>query len=162
VFRSKYKLRFATILLMILLTIACGMANADPIANPIANQSIGCGKANAGSVTEFSGECALRFRIERVLRHSPAAGLTGFDSVFTSVHWIDPRPRTTPVRFFLGINQGRAPAPGATEFERDLYFVVDAFQHLVFGKQREIMSIYSGCRKNRDADTCPQYNGKGK
>jgi hypothetical protein len=162
VFRSKYKLRFATVLLMILLTIACGMANADPIANPIANPSIGCGKANADSVTEFSGECALRFRIERVLRHSPVAGLTGFDSVFTSIQRFDPRPRDVPIRFFLGINQGRAPAPGATEFERDLYFVVDALQRLVMGKQREIMSIYSGCRKNRDADTCPQYNGKGK
>jgi hypothetical protein len=152
--RSVFKVRYV----MILLTIVCGMANADPITNA----SIGCGRARADSVTDFSGECALRLRIERVLRHSNAARLTGFDSVFTSMQWIDPRPRAAPVRFFLGINQGREPAPGATEFERDLFFVVDAFQHLVMGKQREIMSIYSGCRKNRDADTCPQYNGKGK
>jgi hypothetical protein len=143
---------------MILLTMVCGMANADPITNV----SVGCGRANTDSVPELSGECALRLQIERVLRHSPAARLTGFDSVFTSMQWIDPRPRTTPVRFFLGINQGRMPPPGATEFERGLYFVVDALQHLVLGKQREVMSIYSGCRKSRDADTCPQYNGKGK
>src|ERR1035438_10247334 len=101
VLRSRYKLRFALILLTILLMLACGRANADPIANPISNLSIGCRKANADSVTEFSGECALRFRIERVLRHSPAPSLTGFDSVFTLTHWIDPRPRAVPIRFFL-------------------------------------------------------------
>jgi hypothetical protein len=125
---------------MILLMIACELASAD-------------------SITDFSGKSALRFGNERVRLHQYAARLTGFNPL-TPHGWVDPRLRSVPVRFFVLHDQGAPPARGITEFERDINFLISVLQHVFLGNPRKVMSIYRGCRESRDADTCPQYNGK--
>jgi hypothetical protein len=126
---------------MILLMIACELANAD-------------------SITDFSGKSALHFGNKRVPLHQYAARLAGFDPPLTSHGWVDPRRRSVPVRFFLLTDQGLPSARSITEFERDIDFLISVLQYLFLGGPHKIMSTYRGCRKSRDADTCSQYNRK--
>jgi len=125
---------------MILLAIACGLANAD-------------------SITDLSGKSGLGFGNGRVPLHQYVAKLTGFNPPLTSYGWVNPRPRSIPVRFLPLIDKA-PPARSITGFERDIDFLISVLQHLFVGKQRKVMSIYRGCKESRDADTCPQYNGK--
>lgn len=149
--RSRSKVRYA----MILVTIICGLANADSISG----LSKACVLPNSDSITDFSAKCTLRFRNTRVPPPRYAARFTGVN--LPSIQWIDPRvPVVPPVRFFLHTDLGLPSPRGMSEFERDLYLVIDVLQHLILGKERKVMSIYRGCRKSRDADTCHQYNGK--
>jgi len=87
--------------------------------------------------------------------HQCAARLTGLHPLRSSF-WVDPRPHTVPVRLLL-FTDDSPPARNMTEFERDLDLVLSFLQRMFLAKEHKLGSIYKGCKKDRNADTCAAY-----
>ncbi len=130
--RSSSKARYA----MILLTLVCTVANADSL----------------NVLSDKSAPPLMSQRDDPVRQYER---LTGFRGPSCSSWWIDSKPHAVPVRF-LFLFQAPPSHTGGT-FDQAIDLVLYLFEHLVMGHPRKIKSIYAGCRKSRDADTCQYY-----
>ena len=116
---------------------------------------VACSRAPAESISGFSGKSALGCRNDGTPLHQCAARLTGLHPLRSSF-WVDPRPHTVPVRLLL-FTDDSPPARNMTEFERDLDLVLSFLQRMFLAKEHKLGSIYKGCKKDRNADTCAAY-----
>ena len=108
---SKWKARQAMILLML----ACSVANADSIGS------------SSGGLGHRSGSTGVPL-------HQYAAKLTGFSPFLSPSLWINPRPRTLPARFLLPAAELR-PLHSSSVVEQTIDLVQYFFQQLVTGRE---------------------------
>jgi hypothetical protein len=96
---------------MILLMLVCSLANADSITSLLDKST---------PLSEYGG----------VPVHQYAARLTGFNPLWNPSLWIDPRPRATPTRLLLLVEQPR-PLHTSGVADQALDLVLALFQRLI-------------------------------
>jgi hypothetical protein len=91
--------------------------------------------ANADLIGSFSDTSAPRSWNGGVPLHQYAARLTGFSPFLSPSLWIDPTPRTIPVRFLVPVDKARQQRSSSVA-EQTLNLVLDLFQSVFMGHPR--------------------------
>jgi len=137
---------------VVILALALGLARADSITrlpgNPVPSRSQNPGRRLA--------------KYGPGLRRQPGLSPIWNSSLWPPARKAAGRPApilATPFQANFSATLGMQEPPRTTT-ERDVDFFLSVLKHFFVSHEGRIMSVYRGCKKSRDADTCAYAHDK--